>query len=698
MQIMPWGSPLPTAAAIAVAAVVFVSGCAQMVPPPRPSSEGHIGNDEPPNARAAAIPEPVRRTPFVPVPVPAPPSETYTVVVNEVPVKELLFALARDASINVDIHPDVEGQVTLNAVDQTLDQILDRISRQSDVRYEFRKQSLVIMPDTPYLRTYRVDYVNVSRDATSTSSVATQISTTGATDIAGGDGGGGSGGGGGGDNNSTTSVDSVSNHRFWQTTTDTIRNMLAGENRTSEFDEEDEESGFNPEEDVIPNPETGVMVVRATERQHEMVQAYLDRTMASSRRQVLIEATIVEVELADGYQAGIDWAKLVENAGVAAAQILTSNLTGIPTFVLEYSNERDDDGFLTGDIRFTVTLLKDFGETKVLSSPKIMALNNQTALLKVVENTVYFEVEQDISGGNVNTNPVTATTTTARTVPVGVVMSVTPQISGADEVIINVRPTISRIVDFTPDPNPALTIPNLVPEIAVREFESVLRVSSGQIAVLGGLMQDAIDVDLNEVPVLSDIENVGELFRSRNQTFVKTELVIFMRPWVIRTPDVQADLSNFRRYLPAESYPLNQPITTPIGDQINAELFRGWGAMSLLMDALKRAERAREAQSETAGDVDPGETQGFTLDPIEPSDDPAAIPAARAAARGLALECLPGRLRARRRDARTQRAGRRSGHGSRRAGSPRLDRAAPLSEPARRSVPAGGTRRRPCPR
>jgi len=195
-----------------------------------------------------------------------------------------------------------------------------------------------------------------------------------------------------------------------------------------------------------------------------------------------------------------------------------------------------------------VRLLKEFGDTRVLSSPKVMALNNQTALLKVVENVVYFEVESQTSQAQVTT--LETFTTTARSVSVGVVMSVTPQINDSDEVTLIVRPTISRVTGFRNDPNPDLTVPNEVPEIAVREMESVLRVGSGQLAVLGGLMQDEVSKESDGVPILSESRTFGELFTSRSNQFTKTELVIFLRPWVIRTPDVQADLKSFEPFLP----------------------------------------------------------------------------------------------------------------------------------------------------
>ena len=133
----------------ALAAVVLLTGCATSVPPPAEPSTGHLRPDPTPPA-PAEIPAPVTTRPVLPEPDMAPRPETYTVVVSDVPVKELLFALARDAELNVDISQGIQGEVTLNAVDQTLPQILERLSRQVDLRYQLEDDTLVVMPDTPY--------------------------------------------------------------------------------------------------------------------------------------------------------------------------------------------------------------------------------------------------------------------------------------------------------------------------------------------------------------------------------------------------------------------------------------------------------------------------------------------------------------------------------------------------------------------
>ena len=526
-----WG----TGAIVISLCIALLWSCGTIRPPePRPASDGHIGSQEvtPP---PAAIPEPVLQTPFLPPPKPAPPVETYTVVVSEVPVKELLFALARDAEINIDIHPDIEGQVTMNAVDQSLPQILDRLSRQIDLRYELQENSLVISPDLEFYKTYRVDYLNITRETESTFNVSTGVF---GTEVGGSSGRRGGGGGQDRQTDSTTQVENAVSFRLWETITETITSIVTG----SASVEEAQGSGL-----VIPQAESGLIVVRATGRQHEAIQAYLDKLITNVRYQVLIEATIAEVDLNDDYQAGIDW-EFFNDGGTGAdiVQDLTSGFVEDASLVATV---------FTGDIEVTVDLLQTFGNVSVLSSPKLMALNNQTAVLKVVENVVYFEVDSTTLT-TTNAPSDTSFSTTARTVPVGLVMNLTPQISQDDTITLNIRPSISRVARFVPDPNPDLEeVPNLVPQIETREFESVLRLDSGQVGILGGLMLDTVNKQTTGVPLLSDIPGLGKLFTSADDKFQKSELVIFVRARVIRSPSLQADLADFRRFLPENQLP-----------------------------------------------------------------------------------------------------------------------------------------------
>jgi general secretion pathway protein D len=277
-------------------------------------------------------------------------------------------------------------------------------------------------------------------------------------------------------------------------------------------------------------------------------------------RQVLIEATIVEVTLNDNYQSGVDWSALGLNGlGYSFTQAFSGpDLPGTPlrlntsSFSLRYNNPNAAAG---GSISSTVRLLDAFGKTRVLSSPKLMVMNNQTAVLKVVDNQVYFTVKADTV-----TNQSTSTTTfttTQNVVPVGFIMNVTPQISESDMVTLDVRPTVTRIIDTVKDPNPSLAAANvtsLIPITQTREMESVLKVGSGQTAVLGGLMLDSFEGKREGLPLASRIPIFGDLVSNRNDNATKSELVIFIRPVVIREASVDGDLADYRRYLPDNGF------------------------------------------------------------------------------------------------------------------------------------------------
>jgi MSHA biogenesis protein MshL len=318
---------------------------------------------------------------------------------------------------------------------------------------------------------------------------------------------------------------------------------------------------FREAASVIINPETGIVSVRATSRQHEKVREFIDQVAGSSKRQVLIEATLVEVTLNDNYQTGVDWSTLALNGlGYSIRQSFqTPDLPQFPSQLnssflsLTYNNPNAAAG---GSITSTIKLLDAFGKTRVLSSPKLMVLNNQTASLKVVDNRVYFTVKSDTITPGGTSPAVTNFTTTQNVVPVGFIMNVTPQISDGDMVTLNVRPTVTRIIDTVNDPNPNLLAarPSVIPVTQTREMESVLKVGSGQTAILGGLMIDAFQGRRDGLPIASRIPVIGDFFSSRNDVASKSELVIFIRPIVIRDPSVEGDLAAYRRYLPSDAF------------------------------------------------------------------------------------------------------------------------------------------------
>jgi len=526
---------------------LFVASCG----PTRPvvHSEGHI-SDVP--EKQSNIPAPVSQTTLLPPPRVRPKLETYTVVVSSVSAKDLLFSMARDAKINLDIHDDIEGTVTLNAIDQTLEQILDRISQQVSIRYALENNTLRVRADKPYLQTYKVDYVNISRESKGVVRVATNIGSTGQGEIGNTQGGSS---GSSEDNSSLTEVNIKSDNNFWQTLSGNIIEILNNETENSSQSQSSEGSENNP--DVIVNREAGVIVVRATYKKHREIQTFVDHILTNSKRQVMIEATIAEIKLSDNYQTGVDWS-IVSADSSSAVNILTdltgSNLSQSPFSSLTLSSTSGGD-----QVGVALRALEEFGDVTVLSSPKVMAINNQPAILKVVDNIVYFEMEVNtstaISTSLTPSTSLTAFETKIKTVPVGFVMAVTPYINEHNVVTLNIRPTISRVIDSVEDPNPAFRNANVissVPVIQVREIESILTINNGDTAVIGGLMQDTVNDKSSGVPLLSDIPLLGNLFKYENDQREKSELIIFIRPMVINHASLTGDLSEYQKFLPKQ--------------------------------------------------------------------------------------------------------------------------------------------------
>jgi MSHA biogenesis protein MshL len=590
---------------IALALVILgLAGCAasshREKPPVSTPTMAKAAPDSPlqPNA-APLMPPPPRQTGK---------TDTFTITVNNVAVDDVLFELARDAKLSLDISPRVKGEVTLIAVDQTLHQILGRIAEQVDMRYEFKDSTIVVRPDTPFERQYKIDYVNIERESKSASNIATQIqASSGAVS-----GSGGSGGSGGesANNNSTSALTNISRNQFWSSlignvkalvgdTTAQAGNGQAGGGlsapapppvasapapasaRASNANAGDAPAAPLPyaAADIAPavkepslviaNAETGLLVVRATARQQDRVQEFLDVVLRSARRQVMIEATIAEVQLSDQYQQGINWQKF-NNGGFSVTQqpqgpaplpggsipgsgpggvTYPPSSTPLPNPALAVLQYVGSPTSFLGNVSVAVSLLESFGTVKVLSSPKLSVLNNQTAFLKVVDNRIYFNIGVQITPGTLGVPPIVTYTSTPATVPVGFVMSVTPSIDEAGMVMMDVRPTISRIIDYVNDPNPALAqakVVSQIPEIQTREIESLLRVKSGDIAVMGGLMQDNTNNASDEVPGLGRIPWVGNLFKYKNNTRTKSELVIFLRPVVIRDASLDGDFNAYK--------------------------------------------------------------------------------------------------------------------------------------------------------
>jgi len=571
-----------TTAAVALLAGLL-SACAQA--PVKPA-ETHLRAGEP--RPEGSIPPPVQMAPVLPRPKPSVRPETYSVVVSNVRVQELLFALARDARLNVDISPDITGTVTLNAIDQTLPQLLSRIARQVDLRWEIDGQTLVVMRDTPFLRAYKIDYLSAARNVTMKSTASTLF----------GGGTGAAAASGPAATGATATIDVKAENNLWDSIVQNVKEILRETDKilpaaaTSAVPmqppvapaagqaaaagpaaPQQPSTTYQEAASVIANRESGVLYVRATSKQQEKVQEFLDQVMAGAKRQVLVEATVAEVQLRNEYQRGIEWQRVPSGTtGFTFSQPALAPPTGFNPnpFLIGYVSTANN-------FSVTLKLLEQFGDVRVLSSPKLSVMNNQTAILRVTRDIIYFTITpstQPITFAGSGAGGVTVNasfTTTPNIAAEGFMMAVLPQINETDGVVLNVRPTIRRQVGSARDPNPALqgaATQNDIPLFETREFDSILRLQSGETAVLAGLMQDQVENTDAGIPGVRSIPLIGEALSSRSDLTRKTELVIFLRASVIRDPSADGDFRRFRDQLPGGDFftkPNPGRIAPPVG-------------------------------------------------------------------------------------------------------------------------------------
>lgn len=285
------------------------------------------------------------------------------------------------------------------------------------------------------------------------------------------------------------------------------------------------------------NKQAGIVSVYANERLHKKVAEYFDELRRSTSSQVLIEAKVLEVRLTDEYAAGIDW-NFLDHLGDFQFSLAVPKPAMAPS-----TSSLMSIGFAGTDLSSFVTALSRFGTVQALASPRLTVLNNQSAALNVAQNKVYFEV--DITSTTTGSPPSTDVTvdSTVHTVPEGVLINVMPSIDLAkNSISLQVRPTVTKITEYVDDPAVAYiaaTVPggadisSQIPVVNVQEVDSVVKMGSGQMIVMGGLLQDSSSSSSEALPVLGEAPVIGNLFRNQGDKVSKTELVIFLKATIL---------------------------------------------------------------------------------------------------------------------------------------------------------------------
>ncbi len=445
------------------------------------------------------------------------PQRLYSFSLRGANISEVLMAISKQTSFNIVVHPDVGGNVTVDLKDVTLKEALDTLTDLSGLTYSTKRNIIRVFKPVPETRILSLQYVNLRR--TGSSSTTAQIGTSGGgvsgtTSTTGTAGTGSVGSGASGQTTITTSTD-----------TDLWKDVEAGV-----------KSLLSPEGKAVVDKQSGNILVTDLPKFLDRVAAFLESIERSVQRQVLIEARIVEVDLDSEYKFGIDW------SAIAKAGALRGSAFDGRIFSQQLAPAEGDFrfGVTSTDFEALLNVLSTQGEVNVLSSPKLATLNNQTAILRSATDDVFFitEIERiPIQGGGFDS----ITTITPRTVTIGVVLAITPQISSDGSVILHVRPTVSRKSGDASISTQDTTI--TVPILDVREADVIARAKEGQVIIIGGLMQDRkTDVE-RKVPLLGDLPVIGRLFRSTVQERGKSELVVLLRPIVLvgkKTDEVTA--------------------------------------------------------------------------------------------------------------------------------------------------------------
>lgn len=502
-------------------------------------------------------------------------------VTDKVPLKDVLMELARKADVNLELDPRISGGVIFSASRQPFSKVLDRLCKMAGLRATMEDSFLRVELDEPYIKSYALDYLTQIRRARSEIGIATNVFASMQSGRSGSGGGLSNAGDVASGNNSTTKVESESQSDFWSDISANINAILSNTHTTrslrienGDIKQQLREEGLSPTQPFSVNKQAGLLTVFGTGRQHEAIEKYLTRVRRNTNAQVLIEARVIEVELNENYQSGINWRTLFNSTFNAAARFgpaaagapfvaATSATDGVVTLSL---NDSDFAGILN--------FVRGFGATRTLSSPRLTVLNNQPAVLKVARNEVYFT-------STVLTTPIVTfggspvavqrtVNSTPNTVPVGFLMTVQPSINpDRQEVTLNLRPTVSFIVDRVEDPGVKIAaadanvpeVSSSIPVVAVREMDSVLTLQSGMVAVLGGLMQDTSGNLENGVPFADEVPFLGNLAKRRKDDAKMSELVILLRATIADTqpePDV-ADAQLYHEFA-TDRHPLPIPL------------------------------------------------------------------------------------------------------------------------------------------
>ncbi|EGQ8946166.1 pilus (MSHA type) biogenesis protein MshL [Vibrio parahaemolyticus] len=472
-------------------------------------------------------------------------SKRFRIQANAVEARSFFASLVKGTEYSVAIHPAVQGNITVNLSDVTLDEVLSVV--QNMYGYDVMKSGKVIQVYPAGMRTVTipVDYLQFKRSGRSLTSIVTGSVTSAGTSNSGGSSDSSdssdSNNSNNGNDSSTTStggtrIETITESDFWPMLQQAVANLI----------------GSDKGQSVVVTPQAGVITVRAFPDDIREVREFLGVSQERMQRQVILEAKILEVTLSDGYQQGINWSNLSASIGNSGSIIVNRPASALPpldaigTLLGGQTNVTISDGNFEAVLNFMSTQ----GDLNVLSSPRITAANNQKSVIKVGTDQ-YFVTELSSNAGNgENSNAVPEVELTPFFS--GISLDVTPQIDNKGNVFLHVHPAVIEVTEEVKQLNLGGDFQNIQLPLAkssIRESDSVIRAKDGDVVVIGGLMKQQNVEQVSKVPFLGDVPALGHLFRNTSNVTQKTELVILLKPTVVGVNSWQKELERSRDLL-----------------------------------------------------------------------------------------------------------------------------------------------------
>ena len=469
--------------------------------------------------------------------------DRFDVSVNAVPAKTFFISLVSDSGVNVVVHPEVSGQISLELRDVSIKQVMDVVRDVYGYEYKVLGGIYTIYPRKLRTEVFPINYLDVQRvGVTDTSVLVGEITSRNSNN------------GNNNNNNNNTNNNSQNNGTGLVSLSDNEsesreRVFISPGARIQTLSKTDFWSGLNRalieivggEENgrfVMTNPQSGLVVVKAMPRELNAVRDFLSKSELSVKRQVVLETKILEVTLNDGFEAGINWGAI--SGQISLQQFNTAEDDALDSVIFE--GEGVTESIISSVINITditnlLFLLEQQGSVQVLSSPRVSTVNNQKAIIRVGSDEFFVTGISNTttsSAGSIVTTPQVELDSFFS----GISLDVTPQISEDGDVILHIHPLVSNVQDQIKEINisgESFSLPLALRD--VRESDSIVKARSGQVVVLGGLMQETTSKVNTKRPFLGDIPVLNALFKAKQKSLQKTELVILMKPLVVEGND-----------------------------------------------------------------------------------------------------------------------------------------------------------------